>query len=114
MKYYAGLFAGFILLIAFVSSPLAYDTLSHKLERKGPVNEPVIKLDVRNASQMIGQRGIVMGTCRQLKGQALVLEGVDNRSYELPDGVYESKQGFRIHIRMGGIEQVTLSPKMMR
>ena len=114
MKYYAGLFAGFILLIAFVSSPLAYDTLSHKLERKGPVNEPVIRLDARNASQLIGQRGIVVGTCRQLDGKALVLQGKDNRGYQLPDGVYESAQGLRIHIRMGGIEQVTLSPKMMR
>lgn len=112
MKYYTGLFLGFFVLVIFVTSSLAYDNLSHKLEREGLTNEPVIRLNTRNAAELMGQKGIVVGTCRQLQGKALVLQGRDNRSYQLPDGVYENSQGFRIHIRMGGIDRISISPKM--
>lgn len=111
MKYSAGLFLGLFVLVASVTSSLAYNNLPHKVERKGFTNGPVIKLNTRNAAERIGRTGIVMGTCRQLPGKAMVLQGRDNRSYQLPDGVYENGQGFRIHIRMGGIERISISPK---
>ncbi len=114
MKYSIGLVACLIFLVVTVTSSLGADNLSHKLERKGIVVGTTIKLDARTAPELVGTKGIVVGTCRQLPGKALILQGKDNRSYQLPDGVYENGQGLRLHIRRGGIERISVSPKMAR
>ena len=98
-------------LIATTAFSATTNTLAHKLEIN--TGNP-LRLNAANAKQLVGPRGIIMGTCRQIKGQPLTLQGVDNRNYVLPDGVYESGQGFRIHIRKGGIERISLSTKVIR
>lgn len=111
MKFYYGFFlVGFVLFASTTFSP-AYDTLSHKLERKAPVTGQVIKLNTGNVAQLIGKRSIVMDTCRQLKGKALILQGTDGHGYELPDGVYQNSQRVQIHIRKGRIDRISFSAK---
>ena len=110
MKYAAGSILGLVLLALTVTFAYGTDSLSHKLERKGIVVGTAIKLDAVNAQELVGAKGIVVGTCRQMPGEPFTLQGKDNRSYQLPDGVYENKQGLRIHIRSGGIERISTTP----
>jgi len=98
-------------LLASTTFSAATDTLSHKLERKAPVSGQVIRLNRGNATQFMGQRSIIMGTARQLTSGALILQGKDGRGYELPDGVYRSRQGFQIHIRKGRVESIAFAGK---
>lgn len=89
MKYTTGLVSSLMFLALSVTLALGADDLSHKLERKDIVVGTEIKLHARNAPELVGTRGTIVDTCRQLREEALILQGEDNRSYQLPDGVYE-------------------------
>lgn len=113
MKYPVWLFY-ILLYTAATVTPSFGGNLDHKLERNAIVAGTAIRLNAGKVRELAGTKGIVMDTCRQLPGRPLVLEGRDKRSYRLPDGVYENRQGLRIHVRRGGIERISVSPRAVR
>lgn len=109
MKYiYLALIAGLVSQIAW-----AVD-LPGGFEKQNIVVGTAIKIDARTAPQVIGSRGIAVGTCRQLEGGPLALKGVNGQTYQLADGIYESKDGIRIHVRNSSIIKISSSRDLSR
>lgn len=110
MKRVTGACKAILLIAGYALVPTVWGIdLPNNAGKKGIVMGTAIRLDARNASQHIGRKGIVMGTCRQLKGGALIMQGLNGKNYQLADGVYKGSNGIQIHVRRGGVARITYS-----
>jgi len=97
-----------VLAIAgLISMPAFAAGIQGKVPAKGIIMDTAIKLDAKSAPELIGHRGIIMGTARQLSGKPLLLQARDNRFYQLADGIYKNSNGIQLHIRNGAIVKVS-------